>query len=154
MAFSWCKCCEDPSNREFTVLLVHVLSISHPSITAGTAEYAKELVINFFRNHTTYSPDIVETHARKFLGLTAESRIEIAFEGRPRNYRAPYYKVYKYERSEGLVAFFEVEVRIVERYIPPNVDYDQVEIERTDYLPMIGSTNIGDTRDMRISVRD
>ena len=92
----------------------------------------------FFRNHTHLSPDFVNQHTWKFLGFKAESKLEIAFEGLPHSYRAPHYMVYKYQRSEGFTAYFEVEVRTVKRYIPPGTEYDAVEIERTDYLPTYG----------------
>ena len=149
-----CFKCTDPLVKDFTVLYVHVLSVSHPSALQGTAEYAKELVANFFRNHTRVNPEIVESHASNFIGLKAGSKLEIAFEGHPRRYKAPNYKVYKYQRAEGLVAFFEVEVRIVQRFIPPDAGYDQVEIERTDYLPLYGVTEPRESRQVRYSVRE
>ena len=33
---------------------------------------------------------------------------------------------------------FEVETRLIKRYIPPHCDFDLLEIERTDYLPLAG----------------
>jgi hypothetical protein len=75
------------------------------------------------------------------------------FEGRPKGYKTPNYKVYKYEHSQGLVVVFEVEVRRVKRYVPPNCEYDSLEIERTDYLPLYGCIQ-RQVDDMRVSFRD
>jgi hypothetical protein len=48
---------------------------------------------------------------------------------------------------------FEVELRRVKRYVPPNCDYDSLEIETTDYLPLYGCIQ-RQVDDMRISFRD
>jgi hypothetical protein len=119
---------------EFTVLYVHVLYVSHPLALEGSSTYAKELVQRFFRKYTNIDPDRVDAHARKFLRLAADSRIEIAFVGKPRNYQAPSYRIYKYDTSESLTVVFEVEVRIIRRYINPGYDYAEIEIEGTDFL--------------------
>ena len=70
--------------------------------------------------------------------MIAESRLEIAFAGKPKGFKVPNYKVYKYEHSEGLAVVFEVETRLIKRYIPPHCDFDLIEVERTDYLPLTG----------------
>jgi hypothetical protein len=72
-----------------------------------------------------------------------ESRLEIALAVRPRGFRVPNYKIYKYEHSEGLAVVFEVETRLIKRYIPPHCDFDILEIERTDYLPVWMHTGTG-----------
>jgi hypothetical protein len=41
----------------------------------------------------------------------------------------PNYKVYRYEHAEGLAVVFEVETRLIKRYIPPNCDFDLTKIE-------------------------
>jgi hypothetical protein len=41
------------------------------------------------------------------------------------------YKVYKHDHSQGLVVLFEIEVKLVRRYISPKCEYDHLEIERT-----------------------
>ena len=48
------------------------------------------------------------------------------------------YKIYKYGHSEGFAAVFEVETRLIKRYMPLHCDFDLLEIERTDYLPLTG----------------
>jgi hypothetical protein len=58
--------------------------------------------------------------------------------------------VYKYEHSEGLAVVFEVETRLIKRYIPPHFILDLLEIERTDYLPLAGCAQRQAT-DMRVS---
>ncbi|PNF43731.1 hypothetical protein B7P43_G14069 [Cryptotermes secundus] len=54
--------------------------------------------------------------------------------GKPSGFQAPSYKVYKYELSEGLSVIFEVEVRIIRRFLGPGYLYE-LNIERTDFLP-------------------
>ena len=48
----------------------------------------------------------------------------------------PNYKLLKYEHTEGLAVVFEVETRLIKRYIPSNSDYEVLEVERTDYVPL------------------
>jgi len=57
-------------------------------------------------------------------------------------------RFFKYEHSEGLAVVFEVETRLIKRYIPPHCDFDRLEIERTDYLPLLGCAQrqVADTR--------
>jgi len=62
----------------------------------------------------------------------------------------PNYKIYKYERSQGLAVVFEVETRLIKRYIPPYCEFDILEIERTDYLPLSGCAQL-QVADMRVS---
>jgi hypothetical protein len=44
-------------------------------------------------------------------------------------------KIYKYELSEGLSVIFEVQVGITRRFISPGYLYEELNIERTDFLP-------------------
>jgi hypothetical protein len=76
--------------------------------------------------------------------------LEIAFAGRPKNFRVLNYKIYKYEHAEGLAVVFEVETRLIQRYIPPHCEFDVLEVERTDYLPLSGCTQ-RQVVDMRVS---
>ena len=131
-------CCYPRStvgDTEFTVLLVHVLNVSHPVALEGSSKYARELVERFIRKYTKISPVLVGEHAYKFSRLAVDSRLEITFVGKPSGFQAPSYKVYKYELSEGLSVIFEVEVRIVRRFISPGYLYEELNIERTDFLP-------------------
>jgi hypothetical protein len=41
-------------------------------------------------------------------------------------------------------------MRLIKRYIHPNCDFDLVEVERTDYLPLTGCTQ-RQVADMRVS---
>jgi hypothetical protein len=79
-------------------------------------------VDRFFKKYTHIDGSQIEPHTHKFRNLISSSRLEIVFEGRPKGYRTPNYKVYKYEHSQGLVVVFEVEVRRVKRYVPPNCE--------------------------------
>ena len=63
----------------------------------------------FFREHIQIDVNYIEPHNYKFLNLVVESRLEIAFAGRPKGFKVPNYKIYKYEHSEGLAVVFEVE---------------------------------------------
>jgi hypothetical protein len=132
-----CHCCSKKTwgDTEFTVLLVQVLNVSHPLALEGSSVYARQLVEGFFRKYTQIDPSLVEPHANKFLRLTAESRLEIAFVGHPVGFQAPSYKIYKYEPAGALSVVFEVEVRIIRRFINPGYEYAALEIERTDYIP-------------------
>jgi len=136
--------------KEFTLLLIHVLHVSHPTALEGSTRYAREIVDRYFREHTRIYIRHVEPHNHKFRNLVVESRLEIVFAGRPKGFRVPNYKFYKYEHSEGFVVIFEVETRLIKRYIHLNCDFDIVEIERTDYMPLSGCTQ-RQVADMRVS---
>jgi hypothetical protein len=112
--------------------------VSHPAALEGSTRYARELVDRFFQKYTNIDVSNIEPHDNKFYNLVAESRLEIAFAGRPKGYKVPNLKIYEYEHSEGLSVVFEVETRLIKRYIPPHCDFDLLEIERTDYLPLMG----------------
>jgi hypothetical protein len=134
MAFCACYPKRTVGDTEFTVLLVHVLNVSHPAALDGSSRYARELVERFLRKYTNLSPVLVGEHAHK-LRLAADSRLEITFVGKPHGFQAPSYQVYKYELSEGLSVVFEVEVRIIRRFMAPGCMYEKLQIERIDYLP-------------------
>jgi hypothetical protein len=130
-------CCYPRStvgDTEFTVLLVHVLSVSHPVALEGSSRYARELVERFLRKYTKLSPVLVE-HVHKFSRLAADSRLEITFVGKPVGFQGPSFKVYRYESSEGLCVIFEVELRIIRRFISPGYCFEELDIERTDPFP-------------------
>jgi hypothetical protein len=114
---------------------VHALNVSHPLALEGSSEYARKLVERFLSKYTKLNPVLVGDHAHKFSRLDIDSRLEIAFIGRPHGFQAPSYKVYRYEVSEGLCVIFEVEVRIILRFVSPGFMYEELDIERTDFLP-------------------
>jgi hypothetical protein len=95
--------------------------------------FALVLVKNFFRKYTHINPDRIDEHAHKFKQLQVDSRLEMAFEGKPKGFQAPSYKVFKNENQNGTVVF-DVETRIIQRYITPGCTYKDLEIERTDFL--------------------
>ena len=136
--------------RNFTVLLIHVLHVSHPAALEGSTHYAREIVDKFFQTHTQIDTKYIDPHNYKFRNLTVESRLEIAFVGKPRGLKVPNHQLYKYELSEGLAVVFEVETRLIKRYIPPHCDFDVLEVERTDFLPLSGCTQ-RDVMDMLVS---
>jgi hypothetical protein len=94
----------------------------------------------------------IEAHNHKFRSLIASSGLEVAFEGRPKGYTIPNYKIYKYELSKGLV-LFALDVRLIKHYILPKAAYDYLEVERTDYLPLVGYVQ-RHMEEMGISFRD
>jgi len=122
--------------KEFTVLLIHILHVSHPAALEGSTHYAREIVERFFREHTNIDTSYIEQYNSRFRNLTVESRLEIAFAGRPRNFKVPNYKIYKYEHSEGLAVVFEVETLLIKRYIPLHCEFEVLEVERTDFVPL------------------
>lgn len=132
------QCCSGVSegDTEFTVLFVHVIGVSHPLALEGSSNYAQSLVETFFRKHTNINTNLIQEYRMKFVALKAGSRLDIAFAGRPfKTFKTPALKTYRYEHSQGLEVIFEVDIRLVIRYVPPEFDYPILEIERTDYLP-------------------
>jgi hypothetical protein len=138
MAF--CCCGTNRTVKEFTELLIHVLHVSHPAALEGSTRYAREIVDVFFSKYVYTNIDIshIEPHTHKFSNLAVESRWEIAFAGRPRGYKVPSSNLYKYEHAEGLSVVFDIETRLITRHIPPHCEYDLIEVERTDFVPLTG----------------
>jgi hypothetical protein len=132
-----CCCGFGGSVKEYT-FYQFTFYISHPAALEGSTRYAREIVDRFFSQHTRIDVRHIEPYNNKFRNLTVESRLEIAFAGRPKNFRVPNYKIYKYELAEGLAVVFEVETRLIQRYIPTHCEFDELEVERTDYLPLSG----------------
>ena len=145
-------CCCRPGGavKEFTFLLIRVLHVSHPAALEGSTRYAREIVDQFFSEHTQIDVRLIETYNNKFRNLGVDSRLEIAFAGRPKGIKVPNCKVYKYEHLEGLEVVFEVETRIIKRYIHSHYEFDLLEVERTDFLPLFGCTQ-RQVADMRVS---
>jgi hypothetical protein len=100
--------------------------------------------------HTSIDLSYIEPHNDKFCNLKVESRLEIAFVGKPRSLRVPHYNIVRYELAEGFAIVFEVETRLIKRYIPPHSEFEPVEVERTDYVPLTGCTQ-RQVADMRVS---
>jgi hypothetical protein len=75
-------------------------------------------VKSFFSKYTNISPDRIDEHAYKFKRLEVDSRLETAFEGKPKGFQALLYKVFTNKNLNGTVVF-DVETRIVQRYITP-----------------------------------
>jgi hypothetical protein len=145
-------CClrlHSSNTREFTFLLIHLLHVSHPAALEGSTRYAREIVDGFFTKHTSIDLSHIEPHNDKFCNLKVESRLEIAFVGRPKGLKVSHYNIYRCELSEGFAVVFEVETRLIKRYIPPYSEFDLVEVERTDYVPLTGCTR--QVADMRVS---
>jgi hypothetical protein len=144
-------CCGKTENsvKEFTVLLIHVLHVSHPEALNESTAYAREIVDGFFKKYTRIDISHIEPHIHKFRNLNVDSCVEIAFAGKPKGYKVPNY-LYKYEHSEGLSIAFEVETRVIRRYIPPHNEFDLIEVERTDFLPLSGCTH-RQVAEMRVS---
>jgi len=151
MAFSCLR--RDSFTKEFTVLLFHVIQVSHPSALAGCTAYGREIVDRFFAKYTQIDLREIEPHNHKFRDLIASSRLEISFQGRPKGYKILNCKTYKYEHLKQLVVLFEKDVRLMERYIPPNTEYDYLEVESSDYMDLLGCVQ-RNVEDMRISFKD
>ena len=69
----------------------------------------------------------------RFRNLEVDSRLEIAFKGIPKGFTVPSHSVFTHQSEYGLV-IFEVETRVTARYNPPGAEYQELEIERTDFL--------------------
>ncbi|KAJ4428190.1 hypothetical protein ANN_24205 [Periplaneta americana] len=63
-----------------------------------------------------------------------------------KTFKTPALKTYRYEHSQGLEVIFEVDIRLVIRYVPPEFDYPILEIERTDYLPQYCQSDLSVTK--------
>jgi hypothetical protein len=111
-----------------------VLNVSHTLALEGSSNYAK-ILIEIFIQYTRLSPVLIGEHSHKFFRLAVDSRLEITVADQPIGIQAPSYKVYKYKLSDGLSVIFEVEVRIIRRFIRPGCAYEELEVERTDFLP-------------------
>jgi hypothetical protein len=142
--------------KEFTFLLIHVLHVSHPAAFEGSTHYARETVDGVFRKYTQIDISHIEQLNHKFRNLNVESLLDIAVAGRPKGYRVPNCNIYKYEYSEGLAVVFELETRLTKRHVPPHCDFDLIEVERTDYLPVTGRAQrqVADMRVSYVNARD
>jgi len=69
----------------------------------------------------------------RYRNLEVDSRLEITFKGKPKGFAAPPQSVFTHQSEYGLV-IFEVETRVTARYIPPGVEYEELEIELTDFM--------------------
>ena len=87
----------------------------------------------FLKEHTKIYIGKVSELSDRFRNLEVDSRLEIGFEDKPKKFEVPSYAVFTHQSEYGLV-IFEVETRVVARYIPPGAEYQELEIERTDFL--------------------
>jgi hypothetical protein len=85
--------------------------------------FALTFVKNFFRKYTKVSPDRIDDHAHTFQHLEVDARLETAFEGKPKGFQAPSYKVFTNESSNGMVVF-DAETRVVQWYMTPGCTYN------------------------------
>jgi hypothetical protein len=127
--------------HKFTILQVHVVGATSSVALRNSNIFALTIVKDFFRKYTKSDPQRVTEFAHNFEHLGVDSRLDIAFEGKPRGFEAPSYKVFTNETPAGTV-IFDVETRLIERFIAPGFEYQDLEIERTDYLPTYGGGNI------------
>ena len=119
--------------RKFTVLLVHVVAATPRTALRHSSGFAIELIQDFLRKYTKVNPDKVLELSDRFRYLEVDSRLEIAFEGKPKKFAVPSYSVYNHQSEDGIV-IFELETRVTARYIPLDTEYQEIEIERTDFL--------------------
>jgi len=114
------SCCLGTNStvNEFAFSLIQVLHVSRPAALYGSTRYASEIVDRFFKKYTQTDVSHIEANNHKFCNLISESRLEIAFTGKPKRYKVPSYKVYQYEHSKGLAVRFEVEIRLIKRCYP------------------------------------
>jgi len=76
--------------------------------------------------------------------------LEFAFAGKSRKYKVPNCNLFKFEHSEALTIVFEVETRLIKQYISLHCEFDVIEVERTDCVPLTGCTQ-RQIADMRVS---
>jgi len=119
--------------KKFTVLLVHVVGSTPPSALRHATPFAIQLVQEFLSKHTAIDIGKVTELSDRFRNLEVDSRLEITFKGKPKGFAAPSQSVFTHQSEYGLV-IFEVETRVTARYIPPGAEYEELEIERTDFM--------------------
>jgi hypothetical protein len=112
---------------------VHVVGSTPPSAIRQSTPFAIQLVQEFLKEHTKIDISKVTVLSDRFRNLEIDSRLEIVFKRKPKGFEAPSHSVYTPQSEYGLV-IFEVETRITARYIPPGAEYQELEIERTDFL--------------------
>jgi urate oxidase len=95
------------------VLLVHVVAATSHKALQDSDVFALALVKNFFHKYTKIDSARIDERAHKFKRLEVDSRLEIAFEGKPRGFQTPSCKVFTNENPNGTVVF-DVETRIVQ----------------------------------------
>jgi len=123
------------------MLLVHVVGSTSPSALLHSTPFAMHLVQYFLKEHTKIDIGKVSELSDKFRNLEDDSRLEILFKGKPKGFAAPSHAVFTHNSEYGFVVF-EVETRITGRYIPPGAKYQELEIERADFLIIISIIQI------------
>ena len=119
--------------QKFTVLLVHVVGSTPPSALRHSTPFVVQLVQEFLKEHTAIDIGKVAELSDRFRNLKVYSRLEIAFKGKPKGFAAPSQSVFSHQWEYGLV-IFEVETQVMSRYSPPGAEYQELEIECTDFL--------------------
>jgi hypothetical protein len=129
-------CCGKRSSltHKFTILQVHVVGATSIEALQNSNLFALTIVKDFFRKYTRINPERLTEFAYNFEHLVIDSRLEIVFEGKPKGFEAPSCKVFTNETPAGTV-IFDVETKIIERFIAPGFEYRDLKIDRTDYLP-------------------
>lgn len=137
-------CCRSTPTGTYTHLLVNIVAVSDPRALTQIDDIARRIITRFFLEHTELSVTDLEPHYSKFDNLQVHSRIEIAFLGKPFRFRVPDYRVYTHTNGEFFIVF-DLETRLIHRFVETGVIYRPIEIERTDFMP---------TYEHRTSIRD
>ena len=84
-------CClgRNSSVKEFRLLLIHVLHVSHPEALEGSTRFVRDIVDGFFKEHTNIDVSYIEPCNYKFCNLAVESRLEIVLQESPDELRIP-----------------------------------------------------------------
>jgi hypothetical protein len=83
------------------------------------------------------SPVLVGEDVHKFLRLAVDSRLKITTVGKPRDFRHPIIRFIDISCQRVYVFAFEVEVRIIRRFLAPGDIYEGLDIGRIDSLPPV-----------------
>jgi hypothetical protein len=102
---------------------VHVVGATNSEALRDSNLFPLTFVKDLFRKYTKINPQRVAEFAYNFEHLAIDSRLESAFEGKPKGFDAPSYKVFTNETPSGTV-IFDVETRIIERFITPGYEYN------------------------------
>ena len=103
-----------------SVLLVHVVAATPRTALRHSSAFAIQLIQDFLRKYTKVNPEKVLDLSDRFRHLEVDSRLEIAFEGKPKKFVVPSYSVYNHQSEDGIV-IFELETRVTARYMDRTV---------------------------------
>ena len=97
----FCSGSRKPDFQKFTVLLVHVVGFNPPSALRHSTPSAIQLVQDFLKEHAKIDIGKVTELSDRFRSMEVDSRLYIAFKGKPKGFA-----------SNALTFYPQIRVRI------------------------------------------